>query len=113
MFDKKTKIFLILPISLFLIASCSKKVSYNCQQLGFTVVVEKDREKLIEKKTRPADTNEETYKKYYYPVSKQGNYVNYYPDVGRNYHAYWFNNEDKTLGFYTTDGAKSNCKKQK
>lgn len=114
MLDEKTKkLFLILPISLFLIASCAREISYDCWQIGFTLLLEEDGEKLIEKKTKPGDSNEEGYKRYFYPQEKIGDYVNYYPTVGPNYHGYWFNNEDKTFGFYYTDGTRGNCKKQK
>ena len=98
---------------IFLLVSCAEGISYDCQQIGFTLVLEEDREKLIEKKTRPGNSSEEVYKTYYYPNDKIGDYVSFYSDVGPNYQGYWFNNEDKTLGFYTTDGTKVNCKKQK
>ena len=75
---------------IFLLVSCAEGISYDCQQIGFTLVLEEDREKLIEKKTRPGNSSEEVYKTYYYPNDKIGDYVSFYSDVGPNYQGYWF-----------------------
>ena len=106
------KYFFILFIT-FILISCTKnseEISYHCHAIGSIVVIAEDREKLIETRAKPANSDEETFKKYFYAGSeKPGGYVWFYPNRGPGY---WFNIQDETLGFWTTNTRERvNCEK--